>query len=234
MTQFFSISVSLLYHSEKQKTLYKPRKYNFSEVSCLPLCFETDMTFHSLIKAVRYLVSSYRRASEVSSRLEESSKHFADLAKIKEIIVQNLVTAFREPDFYVGQNLNKQLSEIILGSFEIDNDVLELLSSFSSETKQFPLLLENILHPVLEEIKNNVKSTSTILFSMNSIVPLQYFTSSAELARIFILHSFPPNKQNGRAYEETLLGTILQKSCLPAAESDHWDYFHQPSGMYIQ
>jgi len=182
-------------------------------------------------QAVRYLVSSYRRASEVSSRLEESSKHFADLAKIKEIIVQNLVTAFREPDFYVGQNLNKQLSEIILGSFEIDNDVLELLSSFSSETKQYPLLLENILHPVLEEIKNNVKSTSTILFSMNSIVPLQYFTSSAELARIFILHSFPPNKQNGRAYEETLLGTILQKSCLPAAESDHWDYFHQPSGQ---
>ena len=184
-------------------------------------------------QAVRYLISSYKRAMAARHRLGKKSKYLADVDRMKEIIVQNMVTAFQEPDFYVGQNLQKQMSEQIVNSFDVDNDLVELLKKFAVQAKQHPLLLERIFHPVLDEIKATVKITTTILFSLNSIIPLQYFTSCPVLGRILILHSFPHSKgpQNGRGFEDTLLGSIIAKSCLPSTDNDHWDFFNQPSGQ---
>ena len=182
-------------------------------------------------QAVRYLCGSYRRALRLADKLGKKSKYLENIQKMKEIIIQNLITAFREPDFYVGQNLQMQLSDMILGCFEIENDFLEILSQLACQAKKHPLLQEKIFHPVLEAIQENIKTTSIILFSMNTIIPLQYFTSCSELARIFILHSFPKTQQSGRAYEDTLLGSILQKSCLPNMETGHWDFYNQPSGQ---
>jgi len=182
-------------------------------------------------QAVRYLIGSYRRAMTVRHRLGKGSKYSTDVDRMKEIIVQNLVTAFQEPDFYVGQNLQKQMSDQIIDSLDVDNDLLELLKQFAVQAKQQPLLLERIFHPVLDEIKQTVKSTTTILFSMNSIIPLQYFTSCPVLGRILILHSFPRAANSGRGFEDTLLGSILAKSCLPSSDNDSWDFFNQPSGQ---
>ena len=182
-------------------------------------------------QAVRYLCSSYRRAVSVGWGLARDSRHLADVTKMKELIVQNLVTAFQEPDFYVGQNLQQQLADQILNSFEVDSALQELLRQFAVRAKQHPLLLEQILHPVLDAVTATVRSTATILFSMNTIIPVEYFTSCPELGRLLILHSFPRAGQSGRAYEETLLGAVLAKSCLPATEADTWDFFSQPSGQ---
>ena len=183
-------------------------------------------------QAVRYLVGSFRRASSVSQRQDKKSKLITDIKRMKEIIVQNLVTAFREPDFYVGQNLNKQMSEQLQTmSYDVDSDLLELLNMFSEQSKTHALLLENIFHPILDEIMMSIKNTPMILFSNNSIIPLEYFLSSPSLARILILHSYPKSSQSGRAYEDTLLGAILQKSCLPSIETSTWEFFNQPSGQ---
>ena len=80
-------------------------------------------------------------------------------------------------------------------------------------------------------VRSVSNSYNNLLFSNNTIIPLEYFLSCAPLAKILILHSFPKAGQSGRAYEETLLGSILQKSCLPPVESGQWEFFSQPSGQ---
>lgn len=93
-------------------------------------------------QAVRYLCGSYRRALRLADKLGKKSKYLENIQKMKEIIIQNLITAFREPDFYVGQNLQMQLSDMILGCFEIENDFLEILSQLACQAKKHPLLQE--------------------------------------------------------------------------------------------
>ena len=188
-------------------------------------------------QAVRYLVSSYRRSCRVMASKKKGSKILEDIEKMKELIVQNLVTAFKEPDFYDGQNLNQQLSDLILGSFELEAEFLELLRQFSKkikeEEKENLSLLENIFHPILDKVKVQIQGCSLILFSHNTILPLQYFLSSPVLAKLFILHSFPRTRGSGRSYEETVLGAMIAQSCLPGQESEAWQYFSQPSSQPV-
>ena len=72
-----------------------------------------------------------------------------------------------------------------------------------------------------------------ILFCANTALPIQYFLSNPILAKVLILHSFPKGPQNGKSFENTLLGSILQKSCLPSLETDTWEYFNQPSSQPV-
>ena len=116
--------------------------------------------------AVRYLVSCYRRCGRVVSSKKKGEKIIQDVLNMKDLIVQNLVTAFREPDFYDGQNLTEQLSDLILGSFDVEPELVELLGSFArkikQEEKENPFLLEKIFHPILEKMKQTIQSKPSL------------------------------------------------------------------------
>ena len=185
---------------------------------------------------VRYLAECFRRCNTVLDSIDKANKRVAsDVVEMKKMIVQNLVTAFREPDLYTGQNLYQQFSDMIMESYEVEQHLLEMLNDLAQKVKEeeneFGILLEAIVYPILENMKTHVQGTSMILFCANTVLPLQYFLSSPILARVLILHSYPKTPHNGKAFEDTLLGSILQKSCLPPTETDTWDNFNQPSGQ---
>merc|ERR1719270_3012929 len=80
--------------------------------------------------------------------------------------------------------------------------------------------LESLVHPILDRIKKTLTETSMIIFSSSTVHPLQYFLSSPILARVFILHSHPKSTAtSGKAYEDTLFGVLLGKSCLPSNDT---------------
>jgi len=187
---------------------------------------------------VRYLAECYRRCNKVLARTEEANTKLADsLAQMKGMVVQNLVTAFREPSLYTEQDLYQQFSDLVMESYEVEHHLLEMLNSLAEkikeEEKEFGILLESIVHPILENMKTHINTTSMILFSANTVLPLKYFLSSPILARVLIIHSYPKAPHSGKAFEDTLLGSILKKSCLPSNETDSWDYFNQPSGQPV-
>jgi len=185
---------------------------------------------------IRYLVECFRRCNHVLSKNTDTTIRLTNSIKqMKGMIVQNIVTAFREPDLYTGQNLSQQLSDMVMESYEVEQHLLEMMNSLAEkvkeEEKEGGILLEAIVYPILELMKKHVQGTSMILFCSNTVLPLQYFLSSPILARVFILHSYPKSPHNGKSFEDSLLGSILQKSCLPQTESGSWDYFDQPSGQ---
>jgi len=187
---------------------------------------------------VRYLAECFRRCNKVLGRIQKDDVKMTDsIVKMKGMVVQNLITAYKEPVLYTGQDLYQQLSDLIMESYEVELHLMEMITSLAEkvkeEEKEYGILLESIVHPILENMKTHVEGTSMILFSANTVLPLQYFLSSPALAKVLILHSYPKAPQNGKAFEDTLLGSILQKSCLPSKESDTWDYFNQPSGQPV-
>ena len=55
---------------------------------------------------VRYLAECFRRCNRVLGRTDKAdTKIVNNIEQMKGMVVQNLVTAFREPDLYIGQNL---------------------------------------------------------------------------------------------------------------------------------
>jgi len=182
---------------------------------------------------VRYLAECFRRSNNVLSKTDKNSQLIENVHEMKKMVIQNLVTAFREPDLYVGQDLHQQISDLVMESYEVEPHLSELLNSLANkvkeEEKELGLLLESIVFPILENLKSHVQETSMILFCANTVLPLQYFLSSPILSKVLILHSYPKSPQSGKSFEDTLLGCILQKSCIAPTDSDSWDFFNQPS-----
>eukprot|EP00092_Neocalanus_flemingeri_P008087 GFUD01008727.1.p1 GENE.GFUD01008727.1~~GFUD01008727.1.p1 ORF type:complete len:1041 (+),score=441.41 GFUD01008727.1:59-3181(+) len=185
---------------------------------------------------VRYLAECFRRCNRVLARQTDTTNRLdSSIKQMKGMVVQNMVTAFREPDLYMGQDLSQQLCDLVMESYEVEQYLAQLLNSLAEkvkeEEKEDGILLEAIVYPVLDNMKNHIQGTSMILFCANTVLPLQYFLSSPILAKVFILHSYPKSPHNGKSFEETLIGSIFQKSCLATTESGSWDYFNQPSGQ---
>ena len=54
---------------------------------------------------------------------------------MQELIIRNLVTAFREPDLYFGQDLENQLIEMICSSYEVQDTLQNIINMFAIKMK---------------------------------------------------------------------------------------------------
>jgi len=183
------------------------------------------------------LVESYRRCGVLMARGQGYQCHLKhSLEKMQGMVVQNMTTAFREPELYMGQDLKEQLAQLLIQSYEVEPHLLGLLEQLAlkvrEEENEGGPSLESLIHSILDTIKTRVQDTTMILFSPATVLPLQYFLSSPVLARVFILHCHPKSTTSGKSFEDSILGAILLKSSLPSTETDAaWDFFSSPSSQ---
>jgi len=196
-------------------------------------------------RLVYYLYSCYTRSCTEKERKPNNEELNKSIDNMQGVIVQNLVTAFREPELYFNQNIQEQLEELILNKYQPEECLMQLVNKFASRMKEEEgnhSKLKSIVEPMLVKISTRIKETSLIVFSQETVTPLIYFLKNAELARIFIEHSTPVQtnhlfgtglnlgaKVNGKSYEATLLGSILCKSSIPTTDAGPWDFFLEPS-----
>jgi len=201
---------------------------------------------------VKYLCRCFAKCNIVRNRSSTSESLASSIAQMKAMVVQNMATAFREPDLYVGQNLVEQIVEMLCSCFEVEPYLVEMLGMLADklkeEEKESGVALENIFYPIFDQFKPRIDACSMLFFSNNNIVSLQYFVKNPILARLLILHSYPkPTQQNdllpllsmmqpnlqqpptARQYENTLLGCIIAKSCLPKSDIYQSEFFTSPS-----
>ena len=99
---------------------------------------------------------------------------------------------------------------------------------------------------MVEEVPNRSKQKFTLMVKLICVTKLEscktspqpYIKKLAEsfrsqsAAEIFILYNFPRGNTlnaEGRIFGQTLLGTMLTKSCLPEHELGAYDFFDRPS-----
>ncbi|CAF0807326.1 unnamed protein product [Adineta ricciae] len=203
----------------------------------------TSRTDESVIVETRcliYLSACYQRL------LRQRERFQSVLDEIKQLFVNHSKTAISLPDLYDRQDLSKQWLDLLLDGQEnpsiheytdcINNDVLS-----STSTDEMENLYESVFRHMYIAIKP-LYYYSTELFSYIGI--LTHLAKWGILVRLLFRLSDPKTSSNrpfrnplgtgntsGRAFEDTIVGTLVSKSCLPSTPDKPYLFFEKPKVM---
>ncbi|XP_020142294.2 ubiquitin conjugation factor E4 A isoform X2 [Microcebus murinus] len=181
-----------------------------------------------------YLYSCFQRAKEEITKVPENLLPFA--VQCRNLTVSNTRTVLLTPEIYVDQNIHEQLVDLMLEAIQGAHfeDVTEFLEEviealiLDEEVRTFPEVMIPVFDILLGRIKD-LELCQILLYAYLDI--LLYFTRQKDLAKVFVEYIQPKDSNNGQMYQKTLLGVILNISCLlktPGVVENH-GYFLNPS-----
>ncbi|KAJ8679553.1 hypothetical protein QAD02_015340 [Eretmocerus hayati] len=189
-----------------------------------------DLDSHVIqTEIVPYLFESYCRLQRyrVSDDSEESP-----VENFRKIIVRDISTALQEPDLFVDQKVHMQLVALFMNGGIVSSE----LSTFIAGIVEH-LCLENVgsesevinaaFSPILDIILEDAAKSDLLLFKPYWFCILQTFASLEPLGKLIITHSTVKSK-SGKAYADTLLGSLLSLSCLPKTPNAPYLFFDKP------
>ena len=183
-----------------------------------------------------YLYQCYTRVKNLENQYQKT-KMTEEIKKCKAVIVMNAKTCLQQPDLY-EQNLTKQFVDIYQSedSFMSSHSNTVMVEFFDKVVEEIDMnkedgSLSDIFKPVLESLKNNLmKDTSLINPNViRNIEFMMFFTRNPEMAKVLLDHSAPKDWNNGKTYEQTLLGSIFCFSPIPKLDSGPFEFFTEPS-----
>uniref|UniRef100_A0A9L0RZB3 Ubiquitin conjugation factor E4 n=2 Tax=Equus caballus TaxID=9796 RepID=A0A9L0RZB3_HORSE len=188
-----------------------------------------------------YLYSCFQRAKEEITKVPENLLPFA--VQCRNLTVSNTRTVLLTPEIYVDQNIHEQLVDLMLEAIQgareyiskiYFEDVTEFLEEviealiLDEEVRTFPEVMIPVFDILLGRIKD-LELCQILLYAYLDI--LLYFTRQKDVAKVFVDYIQPKDPSNGQMYQKTLLGVILNISCLlktPGVVENH-GYFLTPS-----
>uniref|UniRef100_A0A8C9B5V6 Ubiquitin conjugation factor E4 n=1 Tax=Phocoena sinus TaxID=42100 RepID=A0A8C9B5V6_PHOSS len=188
-----------------------------------------------------YLYSCFQRAKEEITKVPENLLPFA--VQCRNLTVSNTRTVLLTPEIYVDQNIHEQLVDLmleaILGGREyISNIYFEGVAEFLDEVIEALILDEEVrtfpevMIPVFDILLGRIKDLELCQIPLYAYLDiLLYFTRQKDMAKVFVEYIQPKDPSNGQMYQKTLLGVILNISCLlktPGVVENH-GYFLNPS-----
>ncbi|XP_021027472.1 ubiquitin conjugation factor E4 A isoform X3 [Mus caroli] len=181
-----------------------------------------------------YLYSCFQRAKEEITKVPENLLPFA--VQCRNLTVSNTRTVLLTPEIYVDQNIHEQLVDLMLEAIQGAHfeDVTEFLEEvieallLDEEVRTFPEVMIPVFDILLSRIKD-LELCQILLYAYLDI--LVYFTRQKDMAKVFLEYIQPKDPSNGQMYQKTLLGVILNISCLlktPGVVENH-GFFLNPS-----
>ncbi|KAG7221065.1 hypothetical protein INR49_017694 [Caranx melampygus] len=189
--------------------------------------------------AIPYLFACYQRAKEEVTKVPEKLLPFA--VRCKNLTVSNTWTVLLTPEIYISQNIYEQLLDLLLEGFsgaqpeEVVEFVEEVISGLLSD--QEVRTFEEVIVPVFDIFQGRIKDLDLcqpLIYSYLDV--LLYFSHHKDIAKVLVEHIQPKDPANGLQYQKTLLGAVLNISCLlktPGVVEGH-GYFLNPSRSSAQ
>ncbi|XP_036913368.1 ubiquitin conjugation factor E4 A isoform X2 [Sturnira hondurensis] len=171
---------------------------------------------------------------EQITKVPENLLPFA--VQCRNLTVSNTRTVLLTPEMYVDQNIHEQLVDLMLEAIPgaYFEDVTEFLEEIiealilDEEVRTFPEVMIPVFDILLGRIKD-LELCQILLYAYLDI--LLYFTRQKDMAKVFVEYIQPKDLSSGQMYQKTLLGVILNISCLlktPGVVENH-GYFLNPS-----
>uniref|UniRef100_A0A4W4F4J1 Ubiquitin conjugation factor E4 A n=1 Tax=Electrophorus electricus TaxID=8005 RepID=A0A4W4F4J1_ELEEL len=188
-------------------------------------------------QAIPYLYACYQRAKEEITKVPEKLLSFA--VRCKNLTVSNARTVLLTPEIYISQNVYEQLLDllleaVILGIICLHFEVVEFLEEVIASllTDQEVRTFGEVMVPMFDIFQGRVKDLDLCQLLFYSYLDiLVYFSRQKDIAKVLMEHIQPKDPNNGLQYQKTLLGTVLNVSCLlktPGVVENH-GFFHSPS-----
>uniref|UniRef100_A0A8C3L734 Ubiquitin conjugation factor E4 A n=1 Tax=Chrysolophus pictus TaxID=9089 RepID=A0A8C3L734_CHRPC len=183
---------------------------------------------------LRYLYACFQRAREEITKVPENLLPFA--VRCRNLTVSNAHTVLLTPEIYVNQNVYEQLVDLMLEALrgahfedmtEFLEEVIEALT-MDEEVRTFGEVMVPVFDILLSRIKD-LDLCQILLYTYLDMI--LYFTKQKDIAKVFAGYIQPKDPSNGQMYQKTLLGAILNISCLlktPGVVENH-GYFLNPS-----
>ncbi|XP_043248079.1 ubiquitin conjugation factor E4 A isoform X1 [Colletes gigas] len=192
-------------------------------------CQEMPCDSHTLDEqAISYLFESYCRLQRYNNKLELSDT----FCQIHQVILQNAGVALQEPYLFEGQEVHKQFIALCMDVAGLKPELISFTNGIVTELQVENS--ENAAHiigasfsPILNIIYKEVAQSNFILYHKYWFTILQLFSLNESLAKLIINHNAPEDNQ-GRAYENTLLGALFSLSCLPKTVEEQFNFFETP------
>ncbi|KAM8989437.1 ubiquitin conjugation factor E4 A isoform 2-T3 [Ara ararauna] len=171
---------------------------------------------------------------EQITKVPENLLPFA--VRCRNLTVSNTRTVLLTPEIYVNQNVYEQLVDLMLEALrgaqfedmtEFLEEVIEALT-MDEEVRTFGEVMVPVFDILLGRIKD-LDLCQILLYTYLDV--LLYFTKQKDIAKVFAGYIQPKDPSSGQMYQKTLLGTILNISCLlktPGVVENH-GYFLNPS-----
>uniref|UniRef100_A0A8C1PCG6 Ubiquitin conjugation factor E4 A n=1 Tax=Cyprinus carpio TaxID=7962 RepID=A0A8C1PCG6_CYPCA len=166
-------------------------------------------------RVIPYLYACYRRAKEEITKVPEKLLSYA--VQCKNLTVSNARTVLLTPEIYIRHVIFVEFLEDVIASLLADQEV----RTFGE-----------VMVPVFDIFQGRVKDLDLcqlLLYSYLEI--LLYFSRQKDISKVLMEHIQPKDPNSGIQYQKTLLGTILNISCLlrtPGVVENH-GFFLNPS-----
>ncbi|XP_021351085.1 ubiquitin conjugation factor E4 A-like isoform X3 [Mizuhopecten yessoensis] len=187
-------------------------------------------------EVLRYLMQCFER-SLIAKKDKQNDEFASELATCQEVMVLNARTSLQQPDLYQGQDPRTQFIQLYQeemgGALEDESGNIELFDLIVREivANEDEDVLEAVFRPVLDYVYKKFSEDFTLSSGgiTRCIDLLGFFTRHEALAKIFMKYIQPKDWNSGKAYERTLLGSMLSLNCIPLTESGANPWFDQPS-----
>lgn len=167
-------------------------------------------------RVICYLFNCLRKLK--GSKVDETQK-------VCDLIMRNVLTALQQPDMYEGQDVFRQLFEVLKESkpngMDFFIDIFEQLRQDLDAVDA----MKDTFTSILKFLHEDVSKASPLAFPVDVYYILSAYSSHEDLALLLMSYCQPKRPNFGRDYLNTLLGTLLGVSILPKTSQDHYDFF---------
>nr|AAI57179.1 Unknown (protein for MGC:135581) [Xenopus tropicalis] len=183
---------------------------------------------------IPFLFSCFRRAKKEVTKVPENLLPYA--VRCKALTVSNARTVLLTPEIYHGQDIATQLVDLMLeelrgANFEEVKEFLEEVIEALLKDEEVRSFSE-VFHPVFDVLLERVQDLDLCQMLLYTYLDLLlYCTHQKDIAKVFVEYIQPQDPTNGHQYQKTLLGVILNISCLlrtPGVVENH-GFFINPS-----
>lgn len=186
-------------------------------------------------QVLRYLYQCYKRQQKLLSQRSDLS---SELGTCLNVILMNARICLQQSELYPSQNPYQQLLDLYDEEtcFTMGSDP-DLLSQFfdvlvqqieeNEEDGSVLQVFQPILHIVLTRLTKELSLLNPGV--LKNIDFLSFFARKASLAQVFLDFSSPKDWSKGKAFEQTLLGSLFTLSCIPKMELGPYEFFENPS-----
>ncbi|XP_072949270.1 ubiquitin conjugation factor E4 A [Epargyreus clarus] len=175
-----------------------------------------------------YLFSAMQNIQSYDQYNSNTVKNALD--KMKELIFRNAVTALKQPALFENQDFSVQLVELLQ---HVDPQshtfFLDLVKAFVSEgSEECQNQLKETMLPVLRRIHTHVNKSNLINLPIYILPSIHVFASNPHLAPILMEACEPKQENNGRLYQDSVIGALLSLSVLPRTPQSMHEFFDNP------
>ncbi|CAF4018984.1 unnamed protein product [Rotaria magnacalcarata] len=189
-------------------------------------------------RCLYYLSGCYQRL------LQQRDYFKSILSDIQKLFIDHSKTAITLPSMYPDQQLSKQWIDLLIESQNnsllleyIDRVNNELVTSMTDEIEVFYKYVFHYMYKVIQPLdyfNSKLSFYISILSNLSQwpiLVQIMFRQSHPKTLSDRATINSTISVASGRAFQDTLIGSLLSKSCLPSLPGNPYIFFNQPNSM---